>query len=135
MRVGINFAEALRQSERTFARSHRFNFGDLIWKSLLPVAANRNIGIPACAPSGFPTRLLQRPQPLHQRSKTPLGTQTEKSVFRGRGQTIRRCVMAFRPVPAAPICRGRAKPEFGLGAKPGVPRRIRWPEWRNQGGR
>src|SRR5438094_3143029 len=78
MRVGINFAEALRQSERTFARSHRFNFGDLIWKSLLPVAANRNIGIPAYAPSGFPTRLLQRPQPLHQRSKTPLGTQTVK---------------------------------------------------------
>jgi hypothetical protein len=33
----------------------------------------------ACAPSGFPNPLILGS--AHQRSKTPLGAQTEKSVF------------------------------------------------------
>ncbi len=41
--------------------------------------ANRNPGPVACAPSGFPNPLILGS--AHQRSKTPLGAETEKSVF------------------------------------------------------
>jgi hypothetical protein len=41
--------------------------------------ANRSTDPVACAPSGFPNPLILGS--AHQRSKTPLGAQTEKSVF------------------------------------------------------
>ncbi len=93
MCVGINFSKALCQSERPFARRQRLNLRrPHLNKVSLRFADRWNIGIPACAPSGFPR--CSAPVLSHQRSKTPLRAQTWKSVFRREGQTIRRHVIA-----------------------------------------
>ena len=85
MCVGINFSKALCQSERPFARRQRLNLRrPHLNKVSLRFADRWNIGIPACAPSGFPR--CSAPVLSHQRSKTPLGAQTWKSVFRREGQ-------------------------------------------------